>query len=45
MADSRVKVIAGEEPWGTHYKLIAYARDSREQKLFTTDLTLRRKAG
>ena len=43
MPDGPVKVIAAEEPWGTHYRLIAYAKDSREQKLFTTDLTLRGK--
>ena len=41
---SPVNVIAAEEPWGTHYRLKAYAKDSREQKLFTTDLTLRAKA-
>lgn len=41
---SPVKVIVAEQPWGTHYRLKAYARDSREQKLFTTDLTLRAKA-
>ena len=40
---SPVKVIAAEQPWGTHYRLKAYAKDSREQKLLTTDLTLRSK--
>ncbi len=44
MPESPIKVIAAEEPWGTHYRLKAYARDSREQKLFTTDLILRSKA-
>ena len=40
---SAVTVIAEELPWGTKYRLKAYARDSREQKKFTTDLTLRSK--
>lgn len=41
--ESSVTVIAAEKPWGTHYRLKAYAKDSRDQFQFTTDLTLRRK--
>lgn len=44
LAESSVVVGVEEQPWGTKYKLLAYARDSREQKKFTTDLTLRSKA-
>jgi small conductance mechanosensitive channel len=44
LAESSVTVIVEEQPWGTKYRLKAYARDSREQKKFTTDLTLRSKA-
>ncbi len=43
MPGSSITVIAEEQPWGTHYRLKAYAKDSREQKLLTTDLTLRSK--
>ena len=43
LADSAVKVTAAEKPWGTHYRLKAYAKDSRQQKQLTTDLTLRSK--
>jgi hypothetical protein len=32
-----------EKPWGTHYRLKSYVRDSREQFLFVTDLTVRGK--
>ena len=41
--DSPVTVIIAEKPWGTHYRLKAYARESREQFLFLTDLTIRGK--
>jgi len=41
--DSKVSVVAQEEPWGTHYKLKAYVKESREQFDFITDLTLRGK--
>ncbi len=41
--DSSVTVIALEKPWGTHYRVKAYARESREQFLFITDLTIRSK--
>lgn len=44
LPESSIVVGAEEQPWGTKYKLLAYARDSREQKKFTTDLTLRAKA-
>jgi small conductance mechanosensitive channel len=44
LPDSPVVVGAEEHPWGTKYKVLAYARDSREQKTLTTDLTLRSKA-
>ena len=39
-----VTVIVLEKPWGTHYRLKAYVRESREQFLFITDLTTRGKA-
>ncbi len=41
--DSDVTVVVAEKPWGTHYKLKAYAKDSRDQFAFTTDLTIRGK--
>ena len=41
---SPVKVVAMEVPWGTHYKLKTYVRESREQFDMITDLTLRGKA-
>jgi len=41
--DSSVTVIALEKPWGTHYRVKAYVRESREQFLFITDLTIRGK--
>jgi small conductance mechanosensitive channel len=43
-ADTPVTVIVHEKPWGTHYRLKAYVEESREQFMFTTDLTLRGKA-
>lgn len=39
-----VIVIAMEKPWGTKYRVKAYVRESREQFLFITDLTVRGKA-
>lgn len=39
-----VVVIVAEQPWGTHYRLKAYPIDSRDQFLFTSDLTVRGKA-
>ncbi len=41
--DSQVAVVAQETPWGTHYKIKAYVKESREQFTFITDLTLRGK--
>ena len=43
-ADTPVSVIVQEEPWGTHYRLKTYVKESREQFLFITDLTIRGKA-
>ena len=40
---SPVTVIVLEKPWGTHYRLKAYVKESREQFLFITDLTVRGK--
>ncbi|MBI4207694.1 MAG: mechanosensitive ion channel [Betaproteobacteria bacterium] len=42
--ETKVRVVAQEKPWGTHYKLKAYVKESREQFDFITDLTLRGKA-
>ena len=41
--ETKVSVVAQEKPWGTHYKLKAYVKESREQFDFITDLTLRGK--
>ena len=41
--DSSVTVITLEKPWGTHYRVKAYVKESREQFLFITDLTIRGK--
>ena len=41
--DSPVTVIVLEKPWGTHYRVKAYVKESREQFLFITDLTVRGK--
>ncbi len=41
--DTEVKVVAQERPWGTHYKLKAHVKESREQYDFITDLTIRGK--
>src|SRR5258708_441859 len=38
--ETKVSVVAQEKPWGTHYKLKAYVRESREQFEFITDLTI-----
>ena len=42
-AESPVTIIVVEKPWGTHYRLKAYVKESREQFLFITDLTVRGK--
>ena len=41
--ETPVSVIILEKPWGTHYRLKAYVKESREQFLFITDLTVRGK--
>jgi len=41
--ETPVTVIIFEKPWGTHYRLKAYVKESREQFLFITDLTVRGK--
>lgn len=38
-----VTVIVLEKPWGTHYRVKGYVRESREQFLFMTDITVRGK--
>jgi small conductance mechanosensitive channel len=42
-AETKVTVVTAETPWGTHYKLKAYVRDSRDQFAMVTDLTIRGK--
>ena len=44
LPDSKVTVVVSEKPWGTHYRMKSYVNDSRDQYLFTTDLTVRGKA-
>lgn len=41
--DTKVSVVAKEAPWGTHYKIKSYVKESREQFDFITDLTVRGK--
>ncbi len=41
--ETPVVAIVLEKPWGTHYRLKAYVKESREQFLFITDLTVRGK--
>ncbi len=41
--ETPVTVIVQEKPWGTHYRVKAYVKESREQALFTTELTVRGK--
>ncbi len=41
--DSSIKVVVQEKPWGTHYRVKAYVKESREQYTFTSDLTIRGK--
>jgi len=41
--DTPVTVIVLEKPWGTHYRGKAYVKESREQFLLITDLTMRGK--
>ena len=41
--ETAITVIVVEQPWGTHYRLKAYVKESREQFLFLSDLTTRGK--
>jgi small-conductance mechanosensitive channel len=41
--ETSITVTAAERPWGTHYRIKAYVKESRQQFLFTTDLTIRGK--
>ena len=41
--ETEVSVIVQEKPWGTHYKLKAHVKDSRDQFQLVTDLTIRGK--
>lgn len=41
--ETEVTVITMEKPWGTLYRLKAYVKESREQFLMITDLTVRGK--
>jgi small-conductance mechanosensitive channel len=38
--ETPVTVIVLEKPWGTHYRVKAYVKESREQFLLITDLTV-----
>ncbi len=38
--ETPVAVIVVEKPWGTHYRVKAYVKESREQFLLITDLTI-----
>ena len=42
--ETKVTVIVHEKPWGTHYRVKVYVKESREQFLLTTDVTIRGKA-
>lgn len=42
-SDTPISVIVVEKPWGTKYRLKAYVKESRDQFLFITDLTVRGK--
>lgn len=41
--ETPVTVIVVEKPWGTHYRVKAYVKESREQSMLVTDLTIRGK--
>ena len=41
--ETSVMVVVFEKPWGTHYRLKGYVRESRDQFQFITDLTVRGK--
>lgn len=40
---TKISIVVREKPWGTHYKLKAYVRESREQFAFVSDLTIQGK--
>ena len=42
--DSAITVVVFEKPWGTHYRVKAYCKESRDQFRFISDLTVRGKA-
>ena len=42
-SETPVSVIVTDKPWGTQYRLKAYVKESRDQFLFITDLTVRGK--
>ncbi|MFI5176001.1 MAG: mechanosensitive ion channel family protein [Terriglobia bacterium] len=42
-SDTPISVLVMEKPWGTKYRLKAYVKESRDQFLFITDLTIRGK--
>ena len=44
LPDSAITVVVKEKPWGTHYRVKAYVRESRDQVSITSDLTVRGKA-
>ena len=37
-------MVVKEKPWGTHYQVKAYVRESRDQVSISSDLTVRGKA-
>ena len=41
--ETAVTVVVFEKPWGTHYRLKAYVKESRDQFQFISDLTVRGK--
>lgn len=41
--DSKVKVVVHDKPWGSHYKIKSYVKESREQFDFISDLTIQGK--
>ena len=44
LAESLITVVVEEKPWGTHYRVKAYVKESREQASFISDMTVRGKA-
>lgn len=44
LPDSPITVVVLEKPWGTHYRIKAYVKESRDQVSFSSDLTVRGKA-